>query len=115
MENTQERKYERMEGKFEYLNNYLGKPILVNWGKSYLEGTLHDVNPERMTATVMPTILYNLNGKPYIEEKTPTTLSLHLFDLTKMECMIQPIRSLEERVAYVNQLNVPKAKIGFGG
>lgn len=113
METKQERKYKRIEGKFEYLNNYLGKPILVNWGKTYLEGTLHDVNPERMTATIMPTIQYALDGKPYVEAKTPTTLSLHLLDFTKMECAIQPIRSLEERVSYVNQLNVPKAKIGF--
>lgn len=114
METTQERKYERMEGKFEYLSNYLGKPILINWGKTYLEGTLHDVNPERMTATIMPTIQYAMDGKPYIEEKVPTTLSLHLLDFTRMEFVIQPIRSLEERVSQISQLNVPRAKIGFG-
>lgn len=115
METTQERKYERIEGKFEYLNNYLGKSIYVNWGKTSLEGTLHDVNPERMTATIMPTILYTSKGKPYIEDAVPTTLSLHLLDFTRMECLIQPIRSLEERVSQIDQLNVPKAKIGFGG
>lgn len=104
---------EILNGKWSYLNSYLGKPVSINWASRSVEGTLENVDPTVMTATIRPTLLYAPNGKPYLEEKEPTTISLNLFDMGRTECVFYPIKNLEERVLAIQEANKVKSVMGF--
>jgi hypothetical protein len=106
-------KQRKLEGKWAYLNHYLGKPFFAKCGRDSIEGVLYKVDPENRIATVLPTILYDSKNQPYVEKETPTYLSLNLFDFATHDAIVQPLKSLEDRIEWVNQINTPKAKIGF--
>jgi hypothetical protein len=99
--------------RYEYLKQYLGKPIVINWNTRYIEGTLSKIDPFQGVALLLPSIVYGSNKSLYLEKEVPTAIALNLLDMQRCDCVIQPLRSLEEIVSSHKELNAPKSKLGF--
>ncbi len=103
MENEKDNRVERENTKDSrsYLDQYVGSPLRIDWGKEALNGTLERIDYVNNVAYFKPTIVPNPDGKSaYLETILPTILSLELLNTALMRVMIRPLRKgyLEEMV-----------------